>query len=117
MLSQLLRRAHEKGLKTENFGIIISQMTVCDLGDCIYFSYLKESTKYIIYIKPLHTTVYVKIQNVPHPAFSASDPSHSPAFAANCRRSSPAWHASSPDHSTENRRQEELAVTSANQKN
>lgn len=43
----------------------------------------------------------VKIQNAPPPAASASDPSRSPAFAADCGRSSPAWHASSPDHSTE----------------
>ena len=54
---------------------------------------------------------------IPPPAASASDPSHSPAFAANCRRSSPAWRASFPDHSTENREQEEFNVTSAKQKN
>lgn len=55
--------------------------------------------------------IHVEIQKVPPPAASASDPSHSQAFAANCGRSSPAWHASSPDHSTENRKHEEFALT------
>lgn len=57
--------------------------------------------------------IYAKRLNVPHPTASVSDPSHSPAFAANYERSSPAWRASSPDHSTENRKQEEFTEISA----